>query len=160
MDDFVSKPVSRIELARVLARQIDGKRAMVADPAVEAPEKPALFDETTLASVFADIDDDLRKRIVDEFKKDVSRHLESLSAALETRDDELYERATHGLKGVSGTFGATELSRLSAEANTMVRQGKQDRAFALAGEIEGLSRAILASVEKRLATVDAGLSED
>ncbi|MCJ8308943.1 MAG: PAS domain S-box protein [Hyphomicrobiales bacterium] len=160
MDDFASKPVSRIELARVLARQIDGKRAMIADPQAEAPEKPALFDEATLASVFADIDDGLRQRIVDEFKNDVNRHLDALSTARESHDETMYERATHGLKGVSGTFGATELSRLAANANTLIRQGKADDAYALAGEIDGLSHAILASVEKRLSTVDAGLSED
>ena len=80
--------------------------------------------------------------------------------ALESHDDTMYERATHGLKGVSGTFGATELSRLAANANTLIRQGKADDAYALAGEIDGLSHAILASVEKRLATVDAGVGED
>ena len=124
MDDFVSKSISRIELARVLARQINGQRAMTADP-----EKPALFDETTLSNVFADIDDDLRQRIVDEFKNDVSRHLQSRSTALETKDDDLYEKATHGLKGVTGTFGATELSRLSAQAKrcSQGRTGRADR---------------------------------
>ncbi|MEP0940375.1 MAG: PAS domain S-box protein [Rhizobiaceae bacterium] len=160
MDDFVSKPVSRIELARVLARQINGNRPTSADAGTKAPEKPALFDETTLASVFADIDDDLRIRIVDEFKNDVTRHLESLSAALANKDHELFERATHGLKGVSGTFGATELSRLSAEANTNIRHGKLDDAYSLADQIDTLSRAILVSVEKRLATLDPGFSED
>lgn len=160
MDDFASKPVSRIELARVLARQIDGKRAMLANPEAEAPEKPALFDEAALSSVFADIDDDLRQRIVDEFKNDVNRHLADLTAAKENHDSDKFERATHGLKGVSGTFGATELSRLAANANTLIRQGKADDAYALAGEIGGLSQAILTSVDKRLATIDAGTGED
>ena len=148
MDDFVAKPVSRIELARVLARQLNRSKRDERELREDIENKPALFDEATLVSVFADIDEELRTRIVGEFKNDVEKHLTGLLDARAKLDEAEFERATHGLKGVSGTFGASELSRLCAQANTMNRQGKIDDAFALTEEIETLATAVLRSVDE------------
>ena len=147
MDDFVAKPVSRIELARVLARQLNIRKGQGSDHDENLDLKPALFDEAVLGTVMADIDDDLRNRIVTEFKNDVERHLARLRDAQAHMDDSAFEKATHGLKGVAGTFGASELSRLSAQANTMNRQGKVDEAFAMTSEIETHATAVLYSVD-------------
>ncbi|MEP1209950.1 MAG: PAS domain S-box protein [Rhizobiaceae bacterium] len=155
MDDFVAKPVSRLELARVLARQMNGQAGEESSVDSDQSDNTALFDENTLAAVFADIDTELQQRIVKEFKKDVSRHLGNLRDAESGRDQDEFDKATHGLKGVAGTFGASELARLSGQANTLIRQGKPDAAFAMTEEVENMALAVLQSVDKRFSLTGA-----
>ena len=149
MNDFVAKPVSRTELARAIARQL-----------VTADEKPhhaqfqlsssqTLFDDEVLNSVLVDMDEVTSTRILVELRKDIHRHLSSMKQSVESADVESFEKATHGLKGVSGTFGATELSRISAQANNKIRKNDVHAAFHMAPEIETLAVATLESVDQR-----------
>ena len=64
MDDFVSKPVSRIELARVLARQVTGKHVYAGSAVGEDENNLPLFDATVLDEVLADLDKKIEPRLL------------------------------------------------------------------------------------------------
>jgi len=149
MNDFVAKPISRIELARAIARQLSGEAASPDRQMGNAEPSQSLFDEEVLEGILADMDDETIAKIVVEFNKDINRHLGDLNSAVKSSNAELFERATHGLKGVSGTFGATELSRLTSEANSKIRKGQTAPAFDMKEEIETLANATVGSVEQR-----------
>ena len=147
MNDFVPKPVSRIELARGLARQLKHKNKNSDILESRQVDNSVLFDVSKLESIFSDIDVELQNRIYDEFKNDVDRHLSNLNKAHSDQNSEILERATHGLKSVAGTFGADELSRLCGQANTIIRQEKTDEAFAMVDEIKTHAASVLASID-------------
>lgn len=154
MDDFVSKPISRMELARALSRHIGTKtgRGKTHAPKDSKPNGN-LFDEAILAGVIDGMDDELSMRILEEFQTDITRHLTDLNKSCDAGDGEMFERATHGLMGVSGTFGATELQRLSGVANNLLRSGQNDEAFAMQEEINRFAKAVLGSARQRFAAM-------
>ena len=160
MNDFVAKPISRIELARAIARQVSGKDYASVRNDIDAKRTSSLFDEDVLAGILADMDDETVAKIVVEFRKDIQRHLKALNDAVLNVDEEMFERGTHGLKGVSGTFGATELSRLTSEANSRARKGEVPLAFAMKDEIETLANATIDSVEQRFGPAQKINDED
>lgn len=153
MDDFVAKPVSRIELARALSRQLSGNERHNGFKRKDHTLSQSAFDESILSSVFADMDEQLSMRIVSEFKNDVGRHLVTLAQAATDKDIESFEKATHGLKGVSGTFGATELLRIAATANNLAREDRKEEAFMMAAEIEEYAASVLSAVDGRFADI-------
>ncbi len=159
MNDFVAKPISRIELARAIARQVSGKDYAAENHSLDEKNTSSLFDEDVLMGILSDMDEETVAKIVVEFEKDIRRHLKDLSESVESNDEKLFERATHGLKGVSGTFGATELSRLTSEANAKVRNNDVGSAFAMKDEIETLAIGTIDSVEKRFGSTQKNSDE-
>ena len=149
MNDFVAKPISRIELARAILRQISGrdstKEHLIEDQCVAQ----SLFDHDVLESILADMDKDIAAKVIVEFEKDIQRHLADLGEAVSNTKEDQFERATHGLKGVSGTFGGTELSRLTSKANELIRKGETSAAFDMHDDIQAFSDATVKSVIER-----------
>ncbi len=122
MDGFMSKPVSRVDLARVISRYFSSTEE------VEAPKKvkqdnssKLLFDLKTVDSIFSDMDSESVSMLITEFKKDITKYLKSVQEAEKSTDLTKLEKATHGIKGVAGTFGATELFRVSDSMNSYCR---------------------------------------
>ncbi len=151
MDDFVAKPVSRIELAGALSRQLDKSTRAQGFIPEDHHDNRSAFDEKIWNSIFGDMDDELTTKIVREFQGDIKRHLAAMTEAVATKNEDQFEKATHGLKGVSGTFGATELQRITGEANDKIRQGAADKAFDKADAIILLCNRALDAVEARIA---------
>jgi len=144
MNDFVAKPISRVELARAIARQVspkqNKKRQTVAAP-------PPMFDQDILNSIVDGLDDELKLRVWTELKNDLSRHLNDMLRATRKRDATLFERATHGLQGLSATFGLRELAKLSAKANTMARDQQQTDAYKMTNQIHALVRSAISAAD-------------
>ena len=153
MNDFVAKPISRIELARAIARQVAISRGVESQGENQEETSQAIFDEDVLNVILADMDDEVSAKVLTEMQKDIERHIDAMKEAVLSSDEEAFERATHGIKGVSGTFGASELSRVASEANTLIRKNQKDTAFGLAPEIENLAHATMKSVQKRFSHV-------
>ena len=151
MNDFVSKPISHMELARALSRHIATRSD---DGTIRQASKPAqhsnLFDETILTGVIGGMDEKFRKRILEQFQTDIRSHLAALNEAFESGEEEKFERATHGLTGISGTFGATQLESLSKTANRLIRGGNFKAAFAMQAEINRHSEEVLETSKQRL----------
>lgn len=104
--------------------------AIVTEAAPAAPASiPAdIFDEPMLASLKKSLGrDQLRELIQPLFDKN-DELVAAIAAAFEARNwQELMARA-HELKGMSGNFGLTRLSRLGGEIEKAVREGKTDPA--------------------------------
>jgi HPt (histidine-containing phosphotransfer) domain-containing protein len=64
--------------------------------------------------------------LIGELLDDAPRQLDALRAALDAGDGEAARRAAHTLKGHGRTFGATELSSLSQEAEAAAAGGDLD----------------------------------
>lgn len=139
MNDFVAKPISRVELAKAIARQVS--------PAKNKPRKaiiaPPIFDPETLTDVIEGLDDALKLRVLAEFKNDMLRHLNDMLRATRKRDAALFERATHGLQGISATFGATDLAQCATIANSFVREEQSLEAFKMTDQIHALARSVI-----------------
>ncbi len=58
------------------------------------------------------------------FSRDLSRHLNNANGAVKTEDLALLERSSHGLKGLSGTFGAKKLFELASATNEQCINGQ------------------------------------
>ena len=67
------------------------------------------------------LDDKTKETIFTEFNNDISKYEKSSERAKSTSDFELLERASHGLKGVAGMFGADELHRIAEQINSKCR---------------------------------------
>lgn len=90
--------------------------------------------------------EDFIDELVDTFLEDSPKLIKEMKSALETGDADSFRRAAHSLKSNSATFGATHLSHLAKEQETLAREKELDGAGALLPRVE----AALHSVSKEL----------
>jgi len=146
MNDFVAKPISRTALYRAVVRQIKNKD-MVVEPSAPSQELTNVLDVRKLRSVLGDLDPELRTGILDLFRADVEKYASMLAAAVEASDSVAFEKASHGIIGVAGMFGANELAKVAEEANALVRRSQNDRAYELHSVITKSSQRVLEALE-------------
>lgn len=117
MNGFIPKPFSRETLAQVISIQANQDFEM--EPYMEDEDAVAFghFDEGILNTILDDMDAETTVQIFSEFKTDVERYLAKTQEGIGKKDISLLESSSHGLKGVSGMFGALELSRLAEQVN-------------------------------------------
>jgi PAS domain S-box-containing protein len=144
MDDYLSKPIRREELAAALARS--EAHAISADDSPPA-EEIGDTDPVNLAQLEAAVDDPAFVReLISTFLNDAPGLVGTLRSSLEQRNLEELRRAAHTLKSNGRTFGATTLAVLSEELERSAQTG------ALAGAAELVSR-----TEKEYARVEDAL---
>ena len=100
MDDYLSKPVVRAELVRVLA-WADARRARPT-----APEAPPALDRVA-ALERLEGDEELWAEVAALFRADAPRLLAELRDAVAVGDPAAVQRSAHGLKGAAGYVGAS-----------------------------------------------------
>lgn len=124
MDGFVSKPVDRDDLARVLSAfaSVDFQKADLSDNKSEVIQTTLPFDSDTLMSIFGGLEPEAAQALLIEFRSDLKTGLETLKGAIDTSDKNSFEKVTHSLKGVAGTFGANELAAMMHRLNTDIRK--------------------------------------
>jgi PAS domain S-box-containing protein len=132
MDDYLSKPIRREELAAALAgaetRVVSGEDSA---PAGEADD-PGPVD---LSELEAAVDDPTFVReLISTFLKDAPGLVGELRSSFERGDLEELRRAAHTLKSNGRTFGATRLAALSEELELSTKTGT------LAGAVELVTR--------------------
>jgi len=69
---------------------------------------------------------DFINELIDAFVEDAPNMIQSMQAALDTRDTESFRRNAHSLKSNANTFGATELGALAKELELMGRENNLD----------------------------------
>jgi CheY-like chemotaxis protein/HPt (histidine-containing phosphotransfer) domain-containing protein len=144
MDDYLSKPIRREELAAALARS--EPHAISADDSPPA-EEAGDTDPVNLAQLEAAVDDPAFVReLISTFLNDAPGLVGALRSSLEQRNLEELRRAAHTLKSNGKTFGATTLAVLSEELERSAQTG------ALAGAAELVSR-----TEREYARVEGAL---
>ncbi len=84
---------------------------------------PAI-DKTTFDELKQISGADFINELIDTFLEDAPRLFNELKAAQEAGNADTFRRAAHSLKSNAATFGATQLSELAKELETL---GREDR---------------------------------
>ncbi|MGZ5029607.1 MAG: response regulator [Methylobacter sp.] len=140
MDDYLSKPAIRADLAVVLARWLGEPSAPEAariahDRAVERErsslankdtEESACWDET-LALKRLDGDHDLLSEMIDLFLEETPKQLAELEAALSRSDLVALADAAHTIKGMAGHFCAENIISLAVSLERSARTASAGR---------------------------------
>ena len=132
MDDYVSKPVVRIEqLAEALGRcQSLSDIPLEKNKFIDRPSSVQLVEKTPAEIVdLSMLEQSLGEssaesmtvisELVDVFLSDIDEILKELNQSIEEEDPKKLKRAAHTLKGGSALFGANVLSKLCFELEQM-----------------------------------------
>ncbi len=158
MNDLVSKPVSRPDLARAIARQTAAVAGHETADHAEAGPQMAHIDQAIMRAAMDGMDSDLKSRLLAEFRKDIARQVDLAVAAHADADWKGLEAATHALKGVAGTLGAVGLQAEASRINTRCRGDGDAVDAADVAALKALSEQVLAeldALEPRMAGADA-----
>jgi signal transduction histidine kinase/DNA-binding response OmpR family regulator len=157
MDDYVSKPFERDDLARQLERWAPGRRVArrvrpqpSPDPAAAAPLEPAAL--RSLRALEEQSSPDLVSGVVDAYLASSEELERELREATATDAPERLARAAHKLKSSSAQLGALRLASLCKELEALGRSG----ATAGAAEIVARLGAELEQVQEALAAESLG----
>jgi two-component system, sensor histidine kinase and response regulator len=123
MDDYVSKPVQRSELLRVLAWAADGIAVTEAPPTVLPP---ACDRRSAIARL--DGDEELFADLSNVFLQDSVRLMEEIRQAVATKNAPWVHRAAHGLKGAAGYVGGEPTVQAAATLEAIGAAGNLDAA--------------------------------
>ena len=143
MSDFLAKPVEKQDLLACIARN-------VRDRELKAPATDAAAAENTLSEardILSTMPKELQEKLLQQFVEDTLKRREAVHEAVENDDLEKLERATHALKSVAGTFGATDLTNVAATINTLARDGKSAAAMAKVDELDETCERTLGEVK-------------
>jgi CheY-like chemotaxis protein/HPt (histidine-containing phosphotransfer) domain-containing protein len=134
MDDYLSKPIRREELAAALAgsraRAVSADRSAMAD----AVDDREAVDLTQLEAAVGD--PAFVRRLISTFLGDAPDLVGTLRSSLRDRNSEELRRAAHTLKSNGMTFGATALASLSEELELKAQAGTLAGAEELVTRIE------------------------
>jgi PAS domain S-box-containing protein len=152
MNDYISKPIQAKELqaaieqggrwvqrrnlaseAELAGDDPDGAPAFFDDPATPALDPSVL---TMLRQLQTDEGPDIIQEIGDAFQLDVPPVLEKLREAVQEANFDKLRRGTHALKGSSENLGARYMASLSAELETLAKNGVIEGAAELVTRLE------------------------
>lgn len=121
------------------------------DTPMPKPAKPAIDAHawSSLESI-ADGDASFLVTVIEQYLGDSRVLVDSLGPALEARDAEALERASHTLKGASANLGAMELARAAESLCSRARDGVTDEAAGLVSQIEVAYAAARTELELRV----------
>lgn len=153
MDEFVAKPVSRLELARAISRQSESRKNGSTAPKRD-PEDVASFDMSVFNTVVGGMSPATRKNALSAFGSELETWTREVVEASKKKDIQSLEKSSHSIKGVAGTFGASALQALAARVNTYARGDKPERALELAQELGKLCELTLNALKEIAARTD------
>ncbi len=137
MDDYLSKPLNRSELMRVLEKvdmQIKTQDHSISKTD-NSPDEKSLFDEEALLDRF-DNDRELIKIILSTFVGEVSEQLKMLEEFVKEGDLENSKRQAHSIKGASGNAGASALYDLSLNLEQELKKSNIESAGEMLAEMK------------------------
>ena len=124
MDDYLSKPFTREQLAQVLGRWLEAARP---DPSAAPPAEPATaLDPHGLEAIRA-LDPSGRSgllaKVVGRYLEDAPARLEQMRVGIQAGDAAALAKAAHTIKSASAQLGAERLAALCKELEAMARGG-------------------------------------
>jgi CheY-like chemotaxis protein/HPt (histidine-containing phosphotransfer) domain-containing protein len=132
MTDFLAKPVEKQDLLACISKNVHQRHSVKSETIGEAKGKSLLAAREILSTMPLE----LQKKLLLQFVEDTTKRLEAAQRAVATDDLETLERATHALKSVAGTFGASELTNIAATINSLARDNKSIAAMAKIDDLE------------------------
>ncbi|MEM9632470.1 MAG: PAS domain S-box protein [Pseudomonadota bacterium] len=143
MSDFLAKPVEKHDLLACIAKNLTSHR----ETGTEDPP-PALERSLSAArDILSTMPEELQKKLLQQFVDDTRMRLQSVREARQNDDVETLERATHALKSVAGTFGASELTNIASAINALARDNKTISAMAKTEDLEQVCDRTLGEVK-------------
>ena len=148
MDDHVTKPVTREQLAAALRRHLQPRAAATVATVAAPADEPAPHGERSAALIFdASVVQSLpmvadgsnpgfAERVLDLFNRNTRQMLDEIDAASRQGDLPTLQRAAHTLKSSSATVGALALSEQARQLEMLLRAGGEP-----AGNWPGVLRA-------------------
>lgn len=128
MDDFLTKPIARHELARVLAHwlvepTLDELQRIDPSPSTSTVTITSIWDE---GAALRNLDDDqtLLQELITLFSQNIPSRLEELSDALARQDLPALADAAHAIKGMVGHFSANTVMVDAATLEECARQSE------------------------------------
>lgn len=147
MDGFVPKPFSREQLVKVISDNLHLEHDKPSSQtAIEEPN-PSDFDLSVLDSILEDMKPEAVSNLFGEFNKDVQRYLSHANDGLKQKDTALLEKASHGIQGVSGMFGANQLCELANNVNQLCLNEEDENLYEEAAELIKKAQSIIKSTE-------------
>ena len=132
MDDYLTKPFKREQLAKMLARHLRHEtKTQVPPPVREVPVAAAveIIDQKVLDNIRElGGGGDLVCKVLEAYLRSAPKLMEEYSQGLNDGNLEQVHHAVHTLKSSSANVGAMCLSKLCREIETHVRAGQLDRA--------------------------------
>ena len=123
MDDYISKPVRRQDLAMVLSRWIQSRDA---PPGNDSAPLGTILGEAALdglGSLQSMGQPDIADELIPIFLQETPPRIRRLRQALDSGNVQELLRLVHGLKGSAATFGATEIAELCQQVERLTRAG-------------------------------------
>lgn len=147
MDGFIPKPFSREQLVKVISKNLHLENDK--PPLQVTSEEPQLsnFDLSVLDSILEDMAPEAVTGLFSEFNKDVQRYLSHANDGLEQKDTALLEKASHGIEGVSGMFGANQLCELANNVNQLCLNEECENLYEEAAQLIKKAQSIIESTE-------------
>jgi PAS domain S-box-containing protein len=124
MDAFLSKPVFRKDIVSVINDVMTAPNISSTEQPKPIEEVKDVLDQNILSQVTDGMDESDISDLFVMFARDLSRHLNNANKAVKTEDIALLERSSHGLKGLSGTFGASKLFEFASSTNEQCINGQ------------------------------------
>jgi len=131
MDGYMTKPVRFSEIQRTLEAVAADRRTTAAPP----PAIPSLWDKAAALDRL-DGDEELLQDICRIFLEESPKQMGQLQQAVAQEDAEGVLRAAHRIKGESGILGATNVSQIAKQLETMGRDRELSRAATAFGQLQ------------------------
>jgi CheY-like chemotaxis protein/signal transduction histidine kinase len=159
MNDYLRKPFRLDDLAEVLKRcGPDGSAPQVDEDDHEAqpdraPAQASVLDSSRLEeirSLMTDDDSEFLADIVEQFIKDTGKLIQEMKAALRASDAPALKVAAHTLKSSSASLGATDLSTLCKQVQTIAAEGSVEPAELVVVQIENEFAGVISALRAEL----------
>jgi two-component system, sensor histidine kinase and response regulator len=146
MDDYLSKPVRPTELEQVLRRWLVHPPAESQEPAaaIALPHFAAIrekcgadtLDEAQVADLFETAGAAVVNDLIEAFLTGAEARIAAMRSAIEHGDRNALASAAHNLTGSSGSYGASQLSAVAKQLETMARRANLEAASELLAQLE------------------------
>jgi CheY-like chemotaxis protein len=159
MNDYLRKPFRLDDLAEVLKKWGSNESAPQAhedDREAQQDETPAqasMLDSSRLdeiRSLMTDDESDFLTNIVEQFIKDTGKLIQEMKAAVRASDAPALKVAAHTLKSSSASLGATDLSSLCKQVQTIAAEGSVEPAEFVVVQIENEFAGVIAALRAEL----------
>jgi len=164
MNDYVTKPVSPKELAKVLEKWLpkendecrkknaeggDNSSLTIHNSSFVIPDSSLIFDRAGMMARLMG-DEDLAMIIIESFLKDIPQQIEALKGYLKAEDATGAERQSHTIKGASANVGGKRLMEVAYKMEMAGRAGDLNAVNTCMAELEAQFDALNQAMTKEL----------
>ena len=147
MDGFIPKPFSRKQLVKVILDNLHIEKDKTAIVKTVQDTKITEFDLSVLDVILEDMEPEAVTNLFNEFNNDVQRYLSTANDGLKQQNADLLEKASHGIQGVSGMFGAQQLSELANSVNEICLSNDHENLYEEATQLIKKAQLIIESTQ-------------